>query len=222
MENCRIRTEKLCKVYNRGESEIHALDQVSISVAASEMVAITGTSGAGKSTLLHILGGLDAPTSGEVWYGDKNIITMSDTELSRFRCEKIGFVFQFFNLLPELTAWENIIFPTTLTKKKCDKEYVQELCETLMITDRLKHLPSELSGGQQQRVAIARALVNCPEVLLCDEPTGNLDENSTQEVMKLLQLVREKYGQTILLITHDMQVAKACGRVLAMKDGKIA
>lgn len=216
-----IRTENLRKTYKRGENEVVALDSVTVSIQASEMVAVTGTSGAGKSTLLHLLGSLDVPSSGTVYYGEQDIYQWKEKELAKFRCRQVGFVYQFFNLIPELNAWENIILPCTLAKEKPDKAYLENLCEELQITDRLGHLPGELSGGQQQRVAIVRALANRPEVLLCDEPTGNLDKESTKEVMKVLNMIHENHKQTIVIVTHDLEVASQCGRNIQISDGKI-
>lgn len=216
-----IEVENLCKIYGKDEGEIKALDNVSFTVTEGEMTAIVGTSGAGKSTLLHLLGGLDKPTSGVIKFEGENIFGMSERKLVKFRLQKIGFIFQFFNLIPELTAWNNIMLPSGLNKS-IDKEYINKLCDSLGISDRLTHYPSELSGGQQQRVAIARALVNKPKVLLCDEPTGNLDAASSREVMSLLNKIRDDLGQTILLITHDSSVAERCGRILMIQDGKLS
>lgn len=216
-----IRTENLRKTYKSGENEVVALDDVTVNIKASDMVAVTGTSGAGKSTLLHLLGSLDVPSSGTVYYGEQDIYQWKEKELAKFRCKQVGFVYQFFNLIPELSAWENIILPCTLAKEKPDKAYLENLCEELQLTDRLGHLPAELSGGQQQRVAIVRALANQPEVLLCDEPTGNLDRESTKEVMKVLNLVHEKYKQSIVIVTHDMEVASQCSRNIQISDGRI-
>lgn len=216
-----IEVQNLCKIYGKEQSEVKALDNVSFNVNDGEMTAIVGTSGAGKSTLLHLLGGLDKPTSGVIKYEGENIFEMRERRLSAFRLNKIGFVFQFFNLIPELTAWNNILLPAGLNKS-VDSEYINRLCGSLGIGDRLSHYPSELSGGQQQRVAIARALVNKPRVLLCDEPTGNLDAASSREVMSLLKRIRAQFGQTILIITHDADIAAQCGRRLTIQDGKLS
>lgn len=215
-----IEVKNLCKTYGKNESEVKALDDVSFAVAEGEMTAIVGTSGAGKSTLLHLLGGLDKPTSGVVKYEGKNIFEMSERQLSKFRLKKVGFIFQFFNLIPELTAWNNILLPSGLNKS-VDRKYTDKLSDALGIGDRLNHYPDELSGGQQQRVAIARALVNKPRILLCDEPTGNLDAASSCEVISLLKRIREELGQTILIITHDSTIADQCGRILTIQDGKL-
>lgn len=215
-----IEAKDLCKYYGKGESEVKALDNACISIDKGEMTAIVGTSGAGKSTLLHLLGGLDKPSSGVVRYEGENIFDHSERKLAKFRLKKIGFVFQFFGLVPELTAWDNIILPAGLNRN-ADKEYIRHICEALGINDRLDHYPSQLSGGQQQRVAIARALANKPSVLLCDEPTGNLDEASGKEVMELLARVRKEYGQTVIIITHDSSVARQCGRIIKINDGKL-
>ena len=215
-----IEAKDLCKYYGKGESEVKALDNACLSIDKGEMTAIVGTSGAGKSTLLHLLGGLDKPSSGVVRYEGENIFDYSERKLARFRLKKIGFVFQFFGLVPELTAWNNIILPAGLNRN-ADKEYIRHICDTLGINDRLTHYPSQLSGGQQQRVAIARALANKPSVLLCDEPTGNLDEASGKEVMELLARVRKEYGQTVIIITHDSSVAGQCDRIIKINDGKL-
>ncbi len=214
-----IETQNLCKYYGKGENRVKALDDVCLSIDKGEMAAIVGTSGAGKSTLLHLLGGLDKPTSGVVRYDGKNIFAQKDRQLARFRLQRIGFIFQFWGLIPELTAWNNIILPSALNKST-DKEYISKICDSLGISDRLTHYPNELSGGQQQRVAIARALANKPSVLLCDEPTGNLDERSGREVTELLRRIREDYGQTVIIITHDNSVARQCSRIIKIKDGK--
>ncbi|WP_037322757.1 ABC transporter ATP-binding protein [Ruminococcus sp. NK3A76] len=215
-----IEAKDLCKYYGKGEGEVKALDNACLSIDKGEMTAIVGTSGAGKSTLLHLLGGLDKPSSGVVRYEGENIFDYSEHKLARFRLKKIGFVFQFFGLVPELTAWNNIILPAGLNRN-VDKEYIRHICETLGISERLIHYPSQLSGGQQQRVAIARALANKPSVLLCDEPTGNLDEASGKEVMELLARVRREYGQTVIIITHDSSIAGQCGRIIKINDGKL-
>lgn len=198
-----------------------ALKECNIEFAPNTFTAIVGTSGSGKSTLLHLLGGLDTPTSGEVFYDDVSILKLDDSKLSTFRRQNIGFVFQFFELVPELTAKENILLPLMLDNAKEDKAYFTQLAQTLGISDRLSHYPSQLSGGQQQRVAIARALINKPNVLLCDEPTGNLDEKSSKEVINLLKKLQTEYGQTIIMVTHDMNIAGCADTIVRIEDGMI-
>jgi putative ABC transport system ATP-binding protein len=202
-----IRTKMLSKTYGNGESAVNALKDCTVSFAEGKFTAIIGTSGSGKSTLLNLLGGLETATSGEVCYDDKNILTMNDLELSGFRRQNIGFVFQFFNLIPELNAKENILLPLMIDKKKTDDTYFRSLTKALGIDARLGHYPNQLSGGQQQRVAIARALINKPKVLLCDEPTGNLDSKSGQEVLHLLRTMQHEMGQTIIMVTHSGDIA---------------
>lgn len=217
-----IRTENLSKTYGSGEAAVKALNDVSISFEKGKMTAIIGTSGSGKSTLLNIIGGLDSQAQGKVLLENKDLLKLNDRALARLRAEKIGFVFQFFKLIPELTAKENILFPSMIINKKPDKEYISELSQRLGIDKRLKHYPSQLSGGQQQRAAIARALINDPEILLCDEPTGNLDEQSGREVMELLEELCKNFGKTIIIVTHDMNVADRCNNIIEISDGKAA
>lgn len=216
-----IYTKNLSKTYGNGENAVYALRSCNISFAEKKFTAIVGTSGSGKSTLLHLLGGLDTPTSGEVFYDDISILKLDDSKLSTFRRQNIGFVFQFFELVPELTAKENILLPLMLDNAKEDKPYFTQLAQTLGISDRLSHYPSQLSGGQQQRVAIARALINKPKVLLCDEPTGNLDEKSSKEVINLLKKLQTEYGQTIIMVTHDMNIAGCADTIVRIEDGMI-
>lgn len=216
-----IYTKNLSKIYGNGENAVHALRSCNISFAEKKFTAIVGTSGSGKSTLLHLLGGLDTPTSGEVFYDDISILKLDDSKLSTFRRQNIGFVFQFFELVPELTAKENILLPLMLDNAKEDKAYFTQLAQTLGISERLSHYPSQLSGGQKQRVAIARALINKPKVLLCDEPTGNLDEKSSKEVINLLKKLQTEYGQTIIMVTHDMNIAGCADTVVRIEDGMI-
>ncbi|MBR1765213.1 MAG: ABC transporter ATP-binding protein [Ruminococcus sp.] len=214
-----IKTVDLSRTYGKGEGQVKALDGVSLTVRDGEMVAIIGKSGSGKSTLLNLLGGLDKPTAGKVFYNDREISAMKDKELAEFRLKNIGFVFQFFDLIPELTAEENVLLPSRLAKNK--KAGAEEIYSALDIADRIKHYPSELSGGQQQRAAIARALINSPDVLLCDEPTGNLDVHSGEEVMALLKRLNKEQGKTVIIVTHDRSIAESCGRIIEISDGRI-
>ncbi len=214
-----IKTQNLTKTYGKGEGQVTALDGVDITINDGEMVAIIGKSGSGKSTLLNLLGGLDKATEGKVFYNDTDLSTLNDTKLSEFRLKNIGFVFQFFDLIPELTAEENVMFPAKLAKKKETSE--GELYTALDINDRVKHYPSELSGGQQQRAAIARALINDPDVILCDEPTGNLDKASGEEVMNLLKRLNQEQNKTVIIVTHDSEIAAQCTRTIEISDGKV-
>lgn len=214
-----IKTQNLTKTYGKGEGKVTALDGVDITIKDGEMVAIIGKSGSGKSTLLNLLGGLDKATEGKVFYNDTDLSTLNDTKLSEFRLKNIGFVFQFFDLIPELTAEENVMFPAKLAKKKETAE--GDLYTALDINDRVKHYPSELSGGQQQRAAIARALINNPDVILCDEPTGNLDKASGEEVMTLLKRLNKEQNKTVIIVTHDSEIAAQCTRTIEISDGKV-
>ena len=214
-----LETKDLRKIYGSGENEVRALDGVSISIEEGEFVAVVGTSGSGKSTLLHLISGLDKPSSGSLTYDGKDIYSYSDKELSAFRRKRIGFNFQQFNLLPVLTAKENIIMPLLLDKQKPNEAYLKQLTELLGIQGRLEHLPHELSGGQQQRVAIARALIAKPDVIFADEPTGNLDSKSGGEVMELLQNVWKKMGKALVVITHDSRIARMADRQFQIVDG---
>lgn len=216
-----ICAKNLVKTYGSGENTVNALHRCSISFSENQFTAIVGTSGSGKSTLLHLLGGLDTPTDGEVLYDGVSILKLDDLKLSAFRRRNIGFVFQFFELIPELTAKENILLPLMLDNAKEDKAYFTRLTETLGISERLSHYPPQLSGGQQQRVAIARALINKPKVILCDEPTGNLDKKSGNEVIQLLRKLQSKYGQTIIMVTHDADIASSADKIIRIEDGEI-
>ena len=214
-----VKTENLRKIYGSGESRVVALDKVNLEIASSDFISIMGPSGSGKSTLLHLLSGLDKPTSGSLTYDGKDIYSFNDKALSAFRRQRIGFIFQQFNLLPVLTAKENIIMPLLLDKKQPDEAYLKQLTELLGIQGRLDHLPHELSGGQQQRVAIARALIAKPDVIFADEPTGNLDSKSGGEVMELLQGVWKKMGKALVVITHDIRIARMADRQFQIVDG---
>ncbi len=216
-----INIENLSKKYGEKDAEITALNNVSLSVEKGEFLAVMGASGSGKSTLLNLLGGLDTPTEGRVLYNGENIFEMEDERLSRFRLEKIGFIFQSYNLIPELSVRENILLPSVLAKRKEDDVKMYDIARALGLSERLDHLPQQLSGGQQQRAAIARALMNQPEVLLCDEPTGNLDKSSGENVMELLESLNKEYGITIIMITHDPMLAEKTTRMLTISDGVI-
>lgn len=216
-----LKVKNLCKTYGKGETLVKALDHVSFSVEKGEFVAIVGASGSGKSTLLHILGGVDRPTSGEVYVDGENVYQLDENNLAIFRRRQVGLIYQFYNLIPILNVTENITLPILLDNKKVDQEYLNELVETLDLQDRVNHLPNELSGGQQQRVSIGRALMNHPALLLADEPTGNLDSKSSQEIVNLLKLSNQKYKQTIIMITHDHNLALNANRIITIDDGKI-
>ena len=221
MEEWEIRTEHLSKIYHLGDRQVHALQDVNLTVANGEMISIVGTSGSGKSTLLHLLGTLDTPTEGKVWIAGKDLSNQKDRELSVIRRDYIGFVFQKFHLMNELTVKENIVLPMLLAGKTVDEDYVEGLVEILGLKDHQEHLPTELSGGQQQRVAIARALSNHPAIVLCDEPTGNLDHQTSHDVAELLLKVHEEYQKTILIVTHDEEIANIAERKIRIEDGKI-
>ena len=216
-----LEVQNLCKTYGKGEAEVRALDHVSFSVGKGEFIAIVGESGSGKSTLLNVVGALDNPTSGKVLIDGKDIFSMPEKKLTVFRRQNIGFIFQSFNLIPELNVGQNITFPLLLDYQKPDQKYVEELLEILGLKERRKHLPSQLSGGQQQRVAIGRALAARPAIIMADEPTGNLDSKNSQEVITLLKSMSAKYRQTILMITHNENHADATDRVLRMTDGRL-
>lgn len=214
-----LEVNNICKTYGSGETAVHALKKVSFSVPKGEYVAIVGESGSGKSTLLNMIGALDTPTSGKVVIGGKEIFSMNDNRLTVFRCRNIGFIFQAFNLIPELTVEQNIIFPVLLDYQKPDRKYLEELLTVLNLKERRNHLPSQLSGGQQQRVAIGRALITRPSLILADEPTGNLDTQNSSEVIALLKEASRKYEQTIIMITHNRSIAQSADRILQVSDG---
>ena len=216
-----LETKHLKKYYGQGDSLVKAVDDISISVEKGEFVAIVGTSGSGKSTLLHMLGGLDYPTEGKVTVDGKDIFKLKETELTIFRRRNIGFIFQNYNLVPVLNVYENIVLPIELDGSRPDKAFVREVMESLGIYERRFAMPNQLSGGQQQRVAIARALASKPAIVLADEPTGNLDSRNSQEVMGLLKVTGEQFGQTIIMITHNELLAQLCSRIVRIEDGKI-
>ncbi len=216
-----LQASNLTKIYGSGENEVHALDGVNFSVEKGEFVAIVGTSGSGKSTLLHMLGGLDRPTGGSVEVDGKEIFSLKDEELTIFRRRKIGFIFQNYNLVPVLNVYENIVLPVQLDGKTPDASYIDSIIETLGLERKLENLPNNLSGGQQQRVAIARALASKPAIILADEPTGNLDSKTSQDVLGLLKVTSQKYGQTIVMITHNEEIAQLADRIIRIEDGKI-
>mgnify|MGYP000344455014 CR=1 FL=1 len=214
-----LQTENLTKIYGDGENAVHALRGINLTVEKGEFTAIVGTSGSGKSTLLHMLGGLDRPTTGKVMVDGKDIFSLSEEQLTIFRRRKIGFVFQSYNLVPVLNLYENIVLPLELDGKKIDREYIDQIAETLGLKDRLEALPNQLSGGQQQRVAIARALINSPEILLADEPTGNLDVHNSMEIMELLEEINRR-GTTVLVVTHSREIVAEMGkRVITLTRG---
>ena len=221
MSDIILKAEHLVKTYGSGETAVKALDDVSLEDSKGEIVAIVGQSGSRKSTLLHMLGAMDYPDSGTLTVDGEDVFSMNDDALAQYRRRKAGFVFQFFNLLPVMTAKENILIPLSLDGQKADEAYLNEIAETMGIADRLSHYPHQLSGGQQQRVAIARAMISKPAVILADEPTGNLDSASGNEILSLLKTTIKKYDQTLILITHDMNVAEKADRIITIKDGKI-
>ena len=216
-----LETRDLKKYYGSGDTQVKALDGVDLGIGQGEFVAIVGTSGSGKSTLLHMLGGLDRPTSGTVTVDGKDIFALKDEALTIFRRRKIGFVFQSYNLVPVLSVWENIVLPVELDGRKVDEAYVQEVIATLGLEKKLQNLPGQLSGGQQQRVAIARALATKPAILLADEPTGNLDSRTSQDVLGLMKVTGQKFAQTIVMITHNEEIAQMADRIVRIEDGRI-
>lgn len=216
-----LRVDNLKKVYGKGKNAVHALDGVSFSVEQGEFVAIIGPSGSGKSTLLHILGAVDVPTSGKVIMGGKDVFAQNEEALAIFRRRQVGLIYQFYNLIPVLNVTENITLPVLLDGRKVNEQRLQEMISLLGLDGREKHLPNQLSGGQQQRVSIGRALMNAPAVVLADEPTGNLDSKNSQEIMNLLRESNEKFHQTLIMITHDENIALQADRIIAIEDGKI-
>lgn len=216
-----LEVKNLVKTYGKGENKVRAVDDVSFSIEEGEFVAIVGASGSGKSTLLHLLGGVDRPTSGKVLIEGKDIYQLNNDALAIFRRRQVGIIYQFYNLIPILNVTENITLPCDLDNKPVSKSRLDELLRTLGLTDRIKHLPNQLSGGQQQRVSIGRALINNPAIILADEPTGNLDSKSGDEIISLLKLSNKKYHQTIIMITHDLEIASQADRVITVEDGKI-
>ena len=216
-----LETKDLRKVYGSGEAEVRALDGIDLTVNDGEFVAVVGSSGSGKSTLLHMLGGLDRPTSGTVIVDGQNLSTLKEEELTIFRRRKIGFVFQSYNLVPVLSVWENVVLPVELDGGKLDKTYIDQIVQTLGLENKLTNLPNTLSGGQQQRVAIARALAAKPAIILADEPTGNLDSRTSQDVMGLLKITSEQFSQTIVMITHNEELAQMADRTVRIEDGRI-
>ena len=216
-----LRVENLCKTYGKGKNEVKALDNISFSVNKGEFIAIIGPSGSGKSTLLHLLGGVDKPTSGKVFMNNQDVYVQNDEQLAIFRRRQVGLIYQFYNLIPILNVFENITLQLKLDGQKVNEERVNELLELLGLAERRKHLPSQLSGGQQQRVSIGRALINAPALVLADEPTGNLDSKSSQEIIGLLKHSNKKYGQTLIVITHDENIALQADRIIRIADGQI-
>ncbi len=217
-----LKIENLSKIYGEGENQVKALDNVSFSVPKGQFVAIVGPSGSGKSTLLHILGGVDKPTSGKVYLDEQDVYAQNEDQLAIFRRRQVGLIYQFYNLIPVLNVTENITLPVLMDGKRVDKKYLEELIGLLSLNGREKHLPNELSGGQQQRVSIGRALINNPAVMLADEPTGNLDSKNSHEIVELLKASNKKYGQTLIIITHDESIALQADRIITINDGKIA
>ena len=216
-----LRIEHLSKVYGTGDNQVRALDDLSFSVEKGQFLAIVGPSGSGKSTLLHILGGVDRPTSGKVYLEGQDVFAQKEDQLAIFRRRQVGLIYQFYNLIPVLNVRENLSLPVLMDGRKVDEAHLQELITTLGLTGRERHLPNQLSGGQQQRVSIGRALMNSPAVVLADEPTGNLDSRNSQEILELLKLSNRRYGQTLIVITHDESVALQADRILTIEDGRI-
>ena len=216
-----LRVEHLSKIYGQGENEVRALDDVSFSIEKGQFVAIIGPSGSGKSTLVHILGGVDRPTSGKVFLEGQDVFAQNEDQLAIFRRRQVGLIYQFYNLIPVLNVTENITLPVLMDGRKVNQERLKDLLTTLNLKGREKHLPNQLSGGQQQRVSIGRALMNSPAVVLADEPTGNLDSKNSREIVELLKLSNKQYGQTLIVITHDENIALQADRIITIEDGKI-
>ena len=216
-----VQTVDLCKYYGKGENQVKAVQHASLTIRKGEFTAIVGKSGSGKSTLLHMIGGLDTPTSGRVLIKGKDIFSYKEDALAVFRRRKIGFIFQSFNLVSSINVWENIVLPIGLDGRKVDEKFIMDIVRTLGLGEKLHNLPNTLSGGQQQRVAIARALASKPDILCADEPTGNLDSRTSEEVIGLLKMSGEKYGQTLVMITHDEDIAQIADRILVIEDGKV-
>ena len=216
-----LETKELCKYYESHENVVKAVDHMNLQIEQGEFVTIIGKSGSGKSTLLHLLGGLDNPTSGEVWLDGKNIAGYSEEQLAAIRRREIGFIFQAFNLVPSLNVWENVVLPLGLDDRKVDRAYITDILKTLDMEKKVKNLPNTLSGGQQQRTAIARAIATKPSIILADEPTGNLDSKTGDEVISLLKLSAKKYGQTLIVITHNEEIAQMADRTIVIEDGKV-
>lgn len=216
-----LKVENLTKSYGKGEAKVDALKNINLSINKGEFVAIVGPSGSGKSTLLHLLGGVDKPTSGKVYINDVDIYNLKEKDLSIFRRRNVGLIYQFYNLIPVLSVKENILLPAELDNRKIDKDYLDDLLKTLGLKERANHLPNELSGGQQQRTSIGRALINRPSIVLADEPTGNLDSKASDEIVELLKMSNKKFNQTIIMITHDLEIAKLADRIIRIEDGRI-
>lgn len=216
-----LKVENLCKIYGKGENEVKAVDGVSFSVPKGQMVAIVGASGSGKSTLLHMIGAVDRPTSGKIWFDGQDVFQQNNRELAIFRRRQVGLIYQFYNLIPVLTAEENITLPIMMDGRKPDKAHLEKILDMLGLKDRRDHLPSQMSGGQQQRVSIGRAIFTSPQVILADEPTGNLDSKNSAEIMELLRRSNRELKQTTLIITHDEKIAEQCDRIIVLSDGKI-
>ena len=216
-----LKVENLCKVYGKGENEVRAVDGVSFSVPRGQMVAIVGASGSGKSTLLHMIGAVDRPTSGKIYLDGQDVFQQNNRELAIFRRRQVGLIYQFYNLIPVLTAEENITLPMMMDGRKPDKEHLEKIIDMLGLKERRDHIPSQMSGGQQQRVSIGRALFTSPQVILADEPTGNLDSKNSAEIMELFRRSNRELKQTILIITHDENIAEQCDRIIVLSDGRI-
>ena len=216
-----LKVENLCKVYGKGENEVRAVDGVSFSVPKGQMVAIVGASGSGKSTLLHMIGAVDRPTSGKIWLDGQDVFQQNNRELAIFRRRQVGLIYQFYNLIPVLTAEENITLPLLMDGRKPDQTHLEQILDMLGLKERRNHLPSQMSGGQQQRVSIGRAIFTSPQVILADEPTGNLDSKNSAEIMELFRRSNRELNQTILIITHDENIADQCDRIIVLSDGKI-